>query len=56
MEVSGQVRAPADLLQRKEFQYPLDKRLDVSQSRPGRYGVEKNLLHLPGIVSRPSSP
>jgi hypothetical protein len=40
----------------KEPQYPLDRRLDGSESRYGRLGVEKNLYPLPGIELRPSRP
>jgi hypothetical protein len=40
---------------RKSPQYPLDRRLGGPQSRPGRCGVEKNLLPLPGIKPRQSS-
>jgi hypothetical protein len=36
--------------------YPLDRRLAGPQSRSGSYGEEKNLLLLPGIEPRPSSP
>jgi hypothetical protein len=35
---------------------PFDRRLDGPQKRFGRYGEEKNLLLLPGIKPRPSSP
>jgi hypothetical protein len=41
MEVSGQLHAPADLLQGKSPWYPLDRRLGGPQSRSGR-GDEKN--------------
>jgi hypothetical protein len=36
--------------------YPLNRRLGEPQSRSGRCGEEKNLLPLPRIESRPSSP
>jgi hypothetical protein len=36
--------------------YPLDRELDGPQGRSGRYGEDKNLLELPGIESRSSSP
>jgi hypothetical protein len=56
MEVSSQLHAPAALHPAKEPQYPLDKRLDVLQSRSAHCGVNKNILHLSGIELRPSSP
>jgi hypothetical protein len=40
----------------KAPQYPLDMRLGEPQSLSGRYGVAKNLLPLPEIEPRPSSP
>jgi hypothetical protein len=39
----------------KEPRYPLDRKLDRSQSRSGRYGKEKNYLFLQGIKPRSSS-
>jgi hypothetical protein len=36
----------------KELLYPLDRRFDGLQSRSGCWGVEKNLLPLPGIEPR----
>jgi hypothetical protein len=36
--------------------YPFDRRLDGLQSRSGRCEEEKNLVSLPGIELRPSSP
>jgi hypothetical protein len=36
--------------------YPLYRRLGGPQSQSGRCGVEKNLLPMPGIEPRPSSP
>jgi hypothetical protein len=41
MEVSGRLHAPAALSQGKSPWYPLDRRLDGSQSRSGR-SEEKN--------------
>jgi hypothetical protein len=48
MEVSGQLHAPAALLQWKSPLYPLDRRLGGPQSRSGR-GEEKNSQPSPGI-------
>jgi hypothetical protein len=42
MEVSGQLHAPAALLQGMTLRYPLDRRLGGPQSRSGRGGEEKN--------------
>jgi hypothetical protein len=36
--------------------YPLDRRLGGSQSRPGRYGEEKNLIAIPTELSRLLAP
>jgi hypothetical protein len=41
--VSGLLHAPAALPQRKVTYYPLDKRLDESQSGSGQYGNMKVL-------------
>jgi hypothetical protein len=49
--MSGQLHARAALPR-----YPMDRRLGGSQSRSRRNGEEKNLLPLPGIELRPSSP
>lgn len=43
--LSGQHHAPA-ALQRKERLYPFNSRLSGRQSHAGRFGEEKNLLHL----------
>jgi len=44
MEVSGQLHAPVALPPGKDPpRYALDKRLDGSQSRPGRDGEEKKI-------------
>jgi hypothetical protein len=40
----------------KSPRYPLDRRLGGSWSQPGRCGGENNMLSLPGIEPRPSSP
>jgi hypothetical protein len=37
-------------------QYSLDRSLGGPENRPGRYGEEKNLMHLSGIEGRPSRP
>jgi hypothetical protein len=49
MEESGQLHAPAGLLQGKGPWYQLDKRLGGSQSRSGHGGEEKNSQALPGL-------
>jgi hypothetical protein len=49
MKVSGQLHAPAALLQGMSPWYPLDRRLGGPQSRSGRGGEEKNSQSLPGI-------
>jgi hypothetical protein len=38
------------------LRYPLERRIVGPQSQLGRCGVEKNLVPLPGIELRPSSP
>jgi hypothetical protein len=53
---SGQLHAPAALPQGKGPQYPLYTRLGGPQNRSGRCGQENNLLSLPGIEPRLSSP
>jgi hypothetical protein len=40
----------------KRPRYPLERRLDVPQSRSEHCGVEKIALSLSGIESQPSSP
>jgi hypothetical protein len=52
LEVSGQLHAPAGLPQDKD---PLATRLSGPQNQSGRCGG-KNLLPLPAIEPRPSSP
>jgi hypothetical protein len=49
MEVSGQLHAPAALLQGKRPWYPLDRSLGGPQGRSGRGGEEKNSHPPPGI-------
>jgi hypothetical protein len=44
MEVSGQLHAPATLLQGKEPQYPLNRRLCGPQSLSGIFEKEKTLF------------
>jgi hypothetical protein len=43
MEMSGQLHAPAALLQGKSTRFPQNRRLGESQSRSGSYGEEENL-------------
>jgi hypothetical protein len=43
MEVSGQLHAPAALLQKKSPWYPLERRLGEPQNRSARLGEDKNL-------------
>jgi hypothetical protein len=55
-EISTQLHDPVSLtLVDKASRNILDRRLGGSQSRSGRYGVEKNLLSLPRIEPSPSS-
>jgi hypothetical protein len=54
--VTGQLHAPAALHPGKSPRYLFDRRLGGPRSRSERCGVEKNLLPLPGIEPRPSSP
>jgi hypothetical protein len=56
MEVSGQPQAPTALPTGIGPRYPLDTRLDGSQSRSGHCGEEKNFLPLPRNEPRPSNP
>jgi hypothetical protein len=49
MEVSGRLHAPAALPQGNSPLYPLDRRLDGSQSRSGRGGEDKNSQPMPGL-------
>jgi hypothetical protein len=49
MEVSGQLHAPAALLQVKSPWYPLDRRLGGPQSRSGRGVEEKDSKSPPGF-------
>jgi hypothetical protein len=50
------VRLGRFTLRRKSPLFPLDRRLGGSQSQSGRCEGEKNLLHLPEVELRPSSP
>jgi hypothetical protein len=52
LEVSGQLHAPIALPPGKELWYPLDRRLDGSQSWSGRR-EKRNFLTLPGLELRP---
>jgi hypothetical protein len=36
----------------KNQQYPLNRRLGGLQAQSGRFGEEKNLLHVPGFESQ----
>jgi hypothetical protein len=54
MEVLGEHHALAALLPGKS-RYPLNRRLGGPQSRPGRYGENKNVFPLPGFDPGPSS-
>jgi hypothetical protein len=56
MAVSGQLHAPASFLRGNSPQYPVDIRLGGPQRRSERRGEEENLLLLPEIEPRPSSP
>jgi hypothetical protein len=56
MEVSDQLHELPALPPGKSPWYPLGRRLDGPQSQPGRCGLEKNLLPLPGIEPQASSP
>jgi hypothetical protein len=51
MEVSDQFHASAALPLEKK-QNPLYKRMGQPRSRSGRYGEERNFLHLSGIEPR----
>jgi len=52
MKVNGQLHAMAILLPGKKFlQYPLNSKLDGSQSQSGCFGEEKNILLL--LASEP---
>jgi hypothetical protein len=48
--MSGQLYAPVALHQRKSSQYPLERKLGAPQKWSGRFGIQKNLLALPGAV------
>jgi hypothetical protein len=55
MEVSGKLYAPATLPPKKEPPVTIVGRLGGHQRRSERYGIERNLLPLAGIVADPSS-
>jgi hypothetical protein len=42
MEVGVQLHISAALLQRKNFRYPLNRKLDGFQNRPGLFGERKS--------------
>jgi hypothetical protein len=46
-EASGQLHARG-----KSYRYPLYKRMGGAQNQSGNWGIEKNLLPLPGIELR----
>jgi hypothetical protein len=54
--VDGHLHAPGLYSWRKSLWYSLDRRLGGAQSRSGRRGKQKNLLPLPVVEPRPSSP
>jgi hypothetical protein len=56
IEVSDQLRATAALLAWEETPLPIALEEEWAQGRSRFYGEEKDLLPLPGIESRPSSP
>jgi hypothetical protein len=56
MEVSSQLHSPTALPLGGSARYPFYRRLDGPRNRSGRCGGEKNLLSLPRIEPRPSSP
>jgi hypothetical protein len=56
MDESGQRQAPAVLTSEESSQYLLNRKIGGSQNRSGQYGGDNNLLSLPGIEQRPSSP
>jgi hypothetical protein len=56
MEASGELHASAPVPPGKDPRYPSDRRLGEPHSLSGPYGEEKNLLTLPEIEPRPSSP
>jgi hypothetical protein len=55
MEVGGQIQVPAALSRGKNLRYPLDRRLSMPKSLPGRGGEENNSQALPEIEPLSSS-
>lgn len=47
MEVTGQFQAPAALPGERALLYQLNRKLNASQNRSGRFVEEKNILPLP---------
>jgi hypothetical protein len=47
--VNGLCETPAVYPPEKELRYPRIRMLEVHQNRPGRFGVNINLLSLPGF-------
>jgi hypothetical protein len=47
--VNGLCDAPAIYHPEKELRYPRSRMLEVHQNRPGSFGININLLSLPGF-------
>jgi hypothetical protein len=47
--MSGQIHAPAVFYPEKEGRFLLNRSLGGADSKLGRFGVEKNLLAMPGF-------
>jgi hypothetical protein len=56
IELTSHLHAPAALSPGKELSVPIGQRLSGPWSQSGPYGAQKNLLPVPGIELRPSSP
>jgi hypothetical protein len=56
MEFIGQIHAHSDLPWKKSPWYSLNTRLGGPQGRSGRCDEEKNILVMPAVESRSSSP
>jgi hypothetical protein len=56
MELSGQLHDSFALPRGKSPRYPLDRKMDGTQSQSEVCGVEKSPLPLPGVEPRPFSP
>jgi hypothetical protein len=56
MEVGGQLHAPVTLSPEKEPSVLLGLEAAWPHSWSGRCGVEQDILPVPGVESRPSSP